>query len=715
MNILPFLKFWQKKYLPSILQTESAECGSACLAMIAHYWGYKIDMPSMRRHFSVSLKGASLRHLIPMSQVLGLQARPLKVDLTQLSKVKLPCILHWNMNHFVVLKQINSSTLIIHDPAVGIRKLGHAEVAKHFTGVVLEITPSSQFKIKEERVKFSFQSLMGRIDGIRRSFIQLVLLGLALQICTLLAPFYLQWIVDEALVSADRHLISVLGIGFLLLIVLQTAIGTLRSWVTNVMATNINFQWQGNAFSHLMRLPLAWFEKRHLGDIVSRFGSIHTIQRNLTTQLIEGVLDGVLVSATLILMLCYSVKLTAITLLAVLIYVLLRWAIFSAIQNATTEQIIHAAKQHTHFLESARSAQSIRLFDRQEERRIGWMNLLAEQFNADIKIARLSISFQSANTLLFGIERIVVIWVASFLVLDNYLSIGMLFAYISYKDQFSQRIAALIDKLFELKMLRVHGERLADILLTEPEPHMQLCEVDPEQIIAKIEFNNVSFRYADNEPYILKNINLTIPAGQCIAITGASGCGKTTLLKLLLGVVEPTEGDILINGMELKKIGLSNFRKTLGVVMQDDYLFSGSIADNISFFDPVLKQEQVEYSAKLSAIHGEIMQMPMAYHTLVGNIGSGISGGQKQRILLARALYKSPKLLVLDEATSHLDVKNEGLVNKAIQDIVMTRVLVAHRPETIASAERVIYLETGQITQDTMASSCINLAPVMAS
>jgi ATP-binding cassette subfamily B protein RaxB len=385
---------------------------------------------------------------------------------------------------------------------------------------------------------------------------------------------------------------------------------------------------------------------------------------------------------------------------AVGLYALMRWSIFRALRDASAEQIIHAAKQQTHFLESARGVQGVRLFDRAEERRIGWMNILADQFNAELRIARLSISYHTANTLLFSAERVVVIWLAALAVLDAKFSVGMLFAFISYKDQFSQRIAALIDKLFELRMLRLHGERVADIVMTDAEPDLQEAEIEPHNIVPSIEVRNVAFRYADAEPCVLKDLSLTIPAGQCIAITGASGCGKTTLVKLLLGLLEPTEGEILVGGVKLAHLGLSNYRQLVGTVMQDDQLFSGSIADNISFFDPTPGQDRIETCAQLAAIHHEVSAMPMAYNTLVGDIGSGLSGGQKQRILLARALYKNPRLLVLDEATSHLDIWNEQLVNAAIRQIQLTRILVAHRPETIAMAQRVVVLEQGRIVRD---------------
>lgn len=692
--------FWSTRRLPVMLQTEMAECGLACVCMIANYWGHRIDFANMRRRFSVSLKGASLKNVMAMAQALSFQARPLKLDMPNLPELKLPCILHWDMNHFVVLKKIAGGRALIHDPAIGERRLPLAEVAKHFSGVALELAPSIHFEKKQEREHFSLRSLMGQVTGLKRGLAHIVLLGLALQVCILVGPFYMQWLVDEALLTADRDLVTVLGMGFLLLVGLEGAIGAMRSWVTTVLSSNLNFQWLGNAFAHLMKLPLAYFEKRHTGDIVSRFASIREVQNSLTTHFVEGIIDGVLVLSTLGMMVLYSPRLAAVAGVAVVIYILLRWMIYRALRDATAEQIIHAAKQQTHFLESVRGVQSIRLFGRQGERHAGWANMLADQFNANLRISKLGITYETGQKLLFGAERVIVIWMAAIAVLNNTFSIGMLFAFISYKEQFSQRMISLIDKLFDLRMLRVHGERIADIVMTPAENDAHDVEIDTSTIEASIEFRNVSFRYADGEPDVITDLNLVIPAGQCIALTGASGGGKTTLVKLMLGLLKPSAGQILVGGVDIERVGLRNYRQMFGTVMQDDVLFAGSLSDNISFFDPSINQARIEACAQSAAIHADILRMPMGYNTLVGDIGSGLSGGQKQRVLLARALYRNPSILVLDEATSHLDVRNEKAVNSAIQDIALTRVIVAHRPDTIQIAGRVVVLQHGKVVQD---------------
>jgi ATP-binding cassette subfamily B protein RaxB len=694
------LSFWRSKRLPVILQTEAAECGLACVAMVASYWGHRIDLSSMRQRFSVSLKGATLKGVMAMAQGLKLQPRPLKLEMVHLPELKLPAVLHWDMNHFVVLKRVTHTHAFIHDPGIGERRLALDNVGKHFTGVALELTPTGEFAQRNESRDIPLLALMGRVVGLRRGLGQVLLLGLALQVCALVAPFYMQWVIDEAVVAADHELMTVLGCGFLLLVVLQASIGAVRSWVTTVLSTNLNFQWFGNAFTHLMKLPLPYFENRHTGDIVSRFGSIQAIQKSITIQFVEGIIDGVLVLGTLVMMCLYSLRLAAVASCAVLLYVVLRALIFRPLKEATSEQIIHAAKQQTHFLESVRGVQSVRLFGRNDDRRAGWLNALADQFNSELRVARLGLSYQTANTLLFGAERVIVIWLAGLAVMDAKFSVGMLFAFISYKDQFSQRMASLVDKLFEFRMLRLHGERVADIVMTEAEQNGFTYEVDPAGITPSIDLRQLSFRYSDSEPYIIKDLDLKITPGECIALTGPSGSGKTTLVKLLLGLLEPTNGEILVGGVKLPHLGLSNYRQLIGTVMQEDTLFAGSISDNISFFSTTPNQEQIVLCARLAAIDNEIMAMPMAYNTLVGDIGTGLSGGQKQRILLARALYKNPQLLVLDEATSHLDVWNEQAVNAAIQSLKLTRIIVAHRPETIAMAERVVVLHGGKIVQD---------------
>ena len=698
MELVAGLRFGSARRLPVFLQTEAAECGLASVGMIACYHGHRVDLAGLRRRFTVSLKGATLAYLMQIAGRLNLAPRALRLELGELAQLRTPCVLHWNLNHFVVLKSVGPRGAVIHDPAFGLRRLALAEVSKHFTGIELELSPTAQFRPADERRRVRLADLTGHVTGLRRSLVQVFLIAGALQAIAIVSPFYVQWAVDGAVVSADRDLLTVLGLGFLLLAIVNVALSSLRSWVVLYLSTTLNLQWLANVFSHLLRLPVSYFEKRHLGDVVSRFGAVTAIQRTLTSSFVEALIDGVMALATLAMMLVYSPALTAIAIAAVCAYGVLRWAFYEPLKRATEEHIVHSAKQQSHFLETVRGVQSIKLFGRQEERRSRWLNLVVDATNQEVATQKLGLAFRSANGLVFGIERVAIVWLGALAVLDSAFSVGMLFAFVAYKDQFSARVGGLVDKLIDLRMLNLQGERLADIVLTPPEHEATAMPVDA--IDASLEARALSFRYSDTEPFVLLNCSFAVAPGESVAIVGPSGGGKTTLVKLTLGLLVPTDGHVLAGGIDIQKLGIDRYRKLVGTVMQDDQLFAGSIADNVSFFDPSPDQSAIERFARLAAVHDDIVAMPMGYNTLIGDMGAALSGGQKQRILLARALYKQPRILFLDEATSALDIHKERAVNEAIRSLNLTRIIIAHRPETIASAERVIVLQSGKVAQD---------------
>ncbi len=682
-----------------VLQAEAAECGLASLAMVSAAHGLVVTLPELRQRFPLSLKGARLDQLIRIAQQLGFSTRPLRLELEELGQLRLPCILHWDLNHFVVLSKVERGRVVVLDPAFGDRRLPLQEVSRHFTGVALELTPAPGFKPRKAAPAITARELTGPVTGLWRALAQILLLSVALQVFVVLAPFLMQWVVDQVLVSADRDLLAVLGIGFGLALLLQIGIGLLRGWSVVYLSTRLGLQWMGNVFAHVLRLPLDFFQKRHLGDITSRMSAVQAIQSTLTTSFVEAIIDGLMALVTLGLMLLYSWKLALVTLLAVALYLGIRAIAYRPVRDRTEQQLVAAARQETHLLESLRGMQSLKVAGEEPRRRATYDNLMVDTVNHEVRLARMGLGFSSASQLVFGVERIAVIWIGALLALQNVFSVGMLIAYLAYKDQFAGRMAALIDKWVEFRMLRLHGERLADIVLATPEEEALPAELPPPPD-TRIEVESLSFRYGEGEPWVLKDCSFTIEPGGSVAVVGASGCGKTTLVKLLLGLLRPTEGRICIGGYDIHKVGPRNVRGIVGAVMQDDQLFAGSIADNISFFDPQAEPQRVEAAARLAAIHDEIVAMPMGYHSLIGDMGSSLSGGQKQRLILARALYRHPRLLFLDEATSHLDVGNEQLVNEAVRALAITRIIVAHRPETIASADRVLVLEGGRIVQD---------------
>ncbi len=701
MEFVERLSLGLGKKLPLILQTESTECGLACLGMVAGYHGYHTDLATLRRQYQVSLKGATLSHIVQIAGRMNLGARPLRVELEELNQLKLPCILHWNFNHFVVLKELKGATAVIYDPATGMRKLSLTEVSAAFTGVALEIWPGTEFKPQEEKLSIKLRQLTGKVTGLYRSFGQILLLAVALEVFTIVSPFFLQWVIDHVLLSADRSLLTTLAIGFGLLMLIRQTVTAIRAWVILHMSTTLNIQWRANVFTHLLRLPVQYFEKRHLGDIVSRFGSLDKIQQTLTTSFLEGILDGVMSIVILIVMFVYSPLLGWVAVGAMVLYALGRWAWYAPFKNATMEQIIHAAKQQSHFLETVRGVKAIKLFQRYDDRRSSWLNLVVNQINASVKTQKYQIFYGLLNGLLFGIENILIIWLGANLVLDGEFSVGMLMAFYSYKEQFGGRVTSLIDKVVDVIMLQLQGERLADIVLSEPELKSDnLVTLNAKNFTPELIIRGLRYRYSEQEPMVLDGFDLTIPPGQSIAVAGPSGCGKSTLIKVLLGILPATEGEVLVGNIDLRHAGSDSLRSVVGTVLQDDELFAGSIGENICFFSAEPDQEWVEKCARMAAIDAEIKAMPMQYNTLIGDMGTVLSGGQKQRVLLARALYKKPKILFLDEATSHLDIAKEQEVNTSIKSLNITRIIVAHRPETIASADRVIVMHGGRIVQD---------------
>jgi ATP-binding cassette subfamily B protein RaxB len=689
---------------PPILQSEAAECGLASIAMVANAHGLGLDLSDLRRRFPVSLKGANLRQLIQHAAALGFSSRPLRLDLEELKQLATPCILHWDLNHFVVLKKVTRKGAVILDPALGERHLTTAEVSRHFTGVALELTPNADFKKQEAAPRVSLKQLTGKVVGLKRSLFQIFAVAVVLEMFAIVAPLMNQLIVDDVLTSGDRPLLTVIILGFGLLLIIQTLLALARSWMVMVLSQTLSLQWMGNVFAHLVRLPTSFFEKRHLGDITSRFGAVNAIQKTLTTAAIEAVLDGLMAIAALVMMLIYAPQLAGIVVAAVVAYGLLRWAMYAPLRDAAAERLVMAAKENTHFLETLRAITPLKLFGREEERRARWQNLVVDVQNRDVRTAKLGIGFSTANTAIFGLENLLVFWVGARLILDGQMggtptfTVGMLFAFIAYKGQFTGRVSALINYAVELKMLSLHSERLADIALEPPEkddvPENELAHLPPS-----IELRNVSFRYAEGEPWVLKEANFKIEAGESVAVTGPSGAGKTTMLKIALGLLQPTEGEVLYGGQRIQHIGLQNFRRQIGTVMQEDVLLTGSLADNIAFFDVTTDHERVQLCAMLAQLHEDIAKMPMGYQTLVGDLGTGLSGGQKQRLLLARALYKNPKVLALDEATSHLDLNNERAVTAQLAQMNLTRLIIAHRPETIAGAQRVVQVRDGQVTE----------------
>lgn len=693
------LNFSGRARLPEIRSAEAAECGLACLAMIGRYHGHDIDLNGLRQRFSLSLTGATLRGLMQMAEQLSLAPRALRVTLEGLPELRLPAILHWDMNHFVVLKSWDGRHAVIHDPALGRRKLTRAEVSNHFTGVALELAPASGFTSVRARMPVSLRSLWTRSHGFGTAIAQVLALSLVFQVVTFAMPFQIQLVVDDAIGRADSSLLTILALGFGGLALLHAGLEALRDWVLRLLGSMFSYQTVGNIVRHLLRLPVSFFEKRHVGDIMSRIDSTNALQDALTRGMVSAMVDGLMAVIAAFILFLYSPLLALIVALSLAIVLGLGLGFFPFTRRVTEENLIAMAAERSHLIESVRAMPTIRLMGAEIEREGKWRNRYAAVINSSVRIGKLELTLGFLQNAVLGVQTVLVIYLGARMILNaDGFSVGMLMAFLSFRQTFSDRALSLVTEIIQFRLLRLHLDRLADIITAEAEniegEHMPAARIE---VRGAVTLREVSFRYGATSPLVLDKISLDIRPGDFIALTGPSGGGKTTLAKLLLGLNRPESGQILLDGQPATPGMWRSWRAQIGVVAQDDQLLSGSIADNIAFFDPDMEMERVIAAAHAACIHDDILRMPMQYLTLVGDMGSALSGGQRQRVLLARALYRQPRLLLLDEGTANLDEETEEHIADLIASLPVTRIVIAHRPALIRRAQRCLVVHGGTL------------------
>ncbi|HCN5208573.1 TPA: peptidase domain-containing ABC transporter [Escherichia coli] len=680
---------WQRR-VPVIHQTETAECGLACLAMICGHFGKNIDLIYLRRKFNLSARGATLAGINGIAEQLGMATRALSLELDELRVLKTPCILHWDFSHFVVLVSVKRNRYVLHDPARGIRYISREEMSRYFTGVALEIWPGSEFQSETLQTRISLRSLINSIYGIKRTLAKIFCLSVVIEAINLLMPVGTQLVMDHAIPTGDRGLLTLISAALMFFILLKAATSTLRAWSSLVMSTLINVQWQSGLFDHLLRLPLAFFERRKLGDIQSRFDSLDTLRATFTTSVIGFIMDSIMVVGVCVMMLLYGGYLTWIVLCFTTIYIFIRLVTYGNYRQISEECLVREARAASYFMETLYGIATVKIQGMVGIRGAHWLNMKIDAINSGIKLTRMDLLFGGINTFVTACDQIVILWLGAGLVIDNQMTIGMFVAFSSFRGQFSERVASLTSFLLQLRIMSLHNERIADIALHEKEEKKPEIEIVADMGPISLETNGLSYRYDSQSAPIFSALSLSVAPGESVAITGASGAGKTTLMKVLCGLFEPDSGRVLINGIDIRQIGINNYHRMIACVMQDDRLFSGSIRENICGFAEEMDEEWMVECARASHIHDVIMNMPMGYETLIGELGEGLSGGQKQRIFIARALYRKPGILFMDEATSALDSESEHFVNVAIKNMNITRVIIAHRETTLRTVDRVI-------------------------
>ncbi|EKI4589832.1 peptidase domain-containing ABC transporter [Salmonella enterica] len=678
--------------VPVIHQTESSECGIACLAMVFGHYGKSIDLFSLRQQFNISSRGATLYSIRTIAVQMGMTARALSLDLNELNVLRRPCILHWNFNHFVVLVSVKRNGFVLHDPARGRIIVSKAEASKCFTGIALELWPGSTFRRERVKKRLNLVTLINSIHGIKGALLKIFALSIVVEAIGLILPAGTQLVMDHALPAGDRGLLSMICISLMFFILLRATVSTSRAWISLIMGTLVNIQWQSGLFSHLLRLPLSYFERRKLGDIQSRFGSLNTLRTTFTTSMVGAIMDGIMVCGLLIMMLLYGKSLTWVVLGFTVVYIAIRLFTYTYYRQLSEEQLIMEARVSSYFMETLYGIAAVKMQGMTDRRHTHWFNLQTDAINTGIRVTKMDLFFGGLNIFISACEQTIILWLGISLVMDNEMTIGMFVAFGAYRMQFSDRISTLVGFLLQLRMMSLHNERISDIALNEQESVKPDIPVSEKITPVSLEVKSLTFRYDQQSMPVFSELNLTVSPGESVAIIGPSGSGKTTLMKVLCGLFKADSGQVLIDGNDIQQMGVNNYRKITGCVMQDDRLFSGTIRENICGFSENIDDEWMAECAKASFIHDTIMSMPMGYDTLTGELGEGLSGGQKQRLFIARALYRKPRILFMDEATSALDSKSENYVNNAIKSLNITRIIIAHRESTIKSVDRIFSL-----------------------
>ena len=686
-----------KRQVPFVAASELNECGIACLAAISGYFGGEPGLAEIRQLAVPSGRGETLLELRNLAERIGLAARGVKVGVEALGELALPAILHWEMNHFVVLERVTKTGIVIMDPAAGRLAVPWSAVDTSFTGVALEtrVSPSWQ-RARGARRKVSLLDFLAPLSQWRRDIALVVALSILMEVLVLLAPLQMQLSIDSALQGSDGRLVWVLAGGFTLVVLLQAAISVVRAWTIAVFGARVGYELKDRFVRALHRKPARFFRTHHSADILSRSRSVDTIQSLVTAQLLQALLDGAMSIAIVVVMLLAVPSMAAVVIGFAALNLVVTAGLRRAAIDVSRRGLRVAAQADAYFLENARAARAIKLFGKELVRTNVWRNKFVELTNLGLADGRLTMFATQASQLANGLGNVALIALGTWLVLANAITLGTMMMFFLFRAFLVERFNRALLYAMELRRVRTNAERIEEVMVDEPgaddaAPARPFAVAEGAGV--RIEVKDVWFRYGNDSPWILKGASLAVEPGESVAITGPSGCGKTTLLHLMVGLLEPSRGEVLVNGREVRTIASTDLARAIGVVMQDDILFHGTVAENVSFFDSPTDMARVARAARQANVAADIEAMPMQYHSMLAEAAADISGGQKQRLFIARALYHAPRVLFLDEATSHLDAASEALVSRAVEAMDITRVLVAHRKETIAIADRVVAIE----------------------
>lgn len=695
-------------------QLDTMDCGPSCLQMIAEYYGQYYSLQTLREKAYLTRNGVSLRGINSAAKSIGFQTKSLRINWIQLSEqVKFPCIVHWDDNHFVVIYSINrkKGKVLIADPAFGKLKYNKDEFIRHWIvnekhqeGVVLVLETTDEFyRYKTEpRNKFSARRLLEYLRPHTRYLILLIIAILMGSLISLTFPFLTQAIVDVGIEELDTNIILIIFVAQLMLILGQLGNDLFRSWLMLHITTRISLSFISDFLKKLMKLPIGFFDVKLVGDIMQRINDNRRIQTFLTGTLISSVFAIVTFIIYTIVISQYNLTILAFFLFGSILYIIWILSFLKKRRELDFRQFKESSSNQSNLIQLVTAMQEIKLNSCEKMKRWEWERIQLKLYQISIKSLTIAQTQEAGGVFINQIKNIVISFMAATAVVKGEMTLGMMIAMQYVLGQLNTPLNQFLSFIQELQDAKISLERLNEIYDKEDEEPIEIEKISNIPYNSDIHFDGVTFCYAGPESErALQNIDLTIEAGKMTAIVGTSGSGKTTLLKLMLGFYSPIYGSIRIGKYPLKAYSERLWRRNCGVVMQEGFIFSDSIANNIGVVDEKPDYKRLRYSAELANIHSFIESLPLGYETKIGGEGNGLSTGQRQRILIARAIYKNPNYIFLDEATNSLDTTNESMIMSNLNKFYTgkTVVIVAHRLSTVKNANKIVVLDKGYIVE----------------
>ncbi|MBW4687453.1 MAG: peptidase domain-containing ABC transporter [Komarekiella atlantica HA4396-MV6] len=687
---------------PFFAQQSGSDCGAACLVMVSRYWGKNFSVNRLRDIANVDRNGSSLRGLSAAAESIGFTTRPVKASLDQLAKQKLPAIAHWEGKHYIVVYEITRKHFIIADPAIGQRSVSHAGFKANWTGYTLLLQPTAMLKdTKETSTPFwQFFELMKPHSLV---MLEVLIASVFIQIFGLVTPLFTQLILDRVVVQRSELTLTAVGLGLLIFSLFRVAMTGLRQYLLDHTANKLDLALIVGFIRHTLRLPLSYFESRYVGDIISRVQENRKIQRFLSGEALSILLDLVTVFIYLGLMFWYSWKMALLVLVIVPPFFLLALIATPFLQKISREIFNAVANESSYLIEVLSGVRTVKSTAVEQTVRWHWEELLSKEVKTNFSGQIISNRLQIFSNTIEAVITTVLLWFGAYQVIHNELTIGQLVAFNMLLGNIIRPFQRLTVLWNQLQEVVIAVERINDVLDAEPEEDLQhQVRQSLPPIQGNIRFDNVTFRYhPESDINVLENLSFEIHSGQMVALVGRSGSGKTTISKLVLGLYPPTDGKVLIDGQDITSVSLRSLREQIGVVDQDTFLFGGTIRENISLAHPGATLAEIIEAARLAGADEFIKKLPMGYETQIGEGGGMLSGGQRQRIAIAKALLGNPKLLVLDEATSHLDAESERIIQTNLNTILKgrTTLVIAHRLSTVRNADLILVLDRGVLIE----------------